>query len=161
MRVAENQAADVRILLDKQAITEMLHRYCYAMDANDRQLGYEVWHADGTAHYEGMFDGLGRDFVDFGQSGHEAAFGRTSHQLTNILIEVAGDQATSRSCVTAAGLIANSDSIYVIRGRYHDQWSRRDGVWRIDSRHFTTDTWQVLPTNHELLQIQELPAAGG
>jgi hypothetical protein len=59
MQAAENQAADVRILVDKQAITEMLHRYCYAMDANDRQLGYEVWHADGTAHYEGMFDGLG------------------------------------------------------------------------------------------------------
>ena len=124
MHVAEDQAADVRTLLDKQAIAEMLHRYCYAMDANDRQLGYEVWHADGTAHYEGMFDGLGRDFVDFGQSGHEAAFGQTSHQLTNILIEVAGDRATSRSCVTAAAPIANSDSIYIIRGRYHDQWSR-------------------------------------
>ena len=161
MHVAEDQAADVRTLLDKQAIAEMLHRYCYAMDANDRQLGYEVWHADGTAHYEGMFDGLGRDFVDFGQSGHEAAFGQTSHQLTNILIEVAGDQATSRSCVTAAAPIANSDSIYIIRGRYHDQWSRRDGVWRIDNRRFTTDTWQVLPTNHELSQIQESPAGGG
>jgi len=150
MQVAENQAADVRILVDKQAITEMLHRYCYAVDANDRQLGYEVWHAHGTAHYEGMFDGLGRDFVDFGQSGHEAAFDRTSHQLTNILIDFTGDQATSRSCVTAAALIANSDSIDVIRGRHQNQRSRREGVWRIDSRRFTTDTWHVLQSNHEL-----------
>jgi hypothetical protein len=140
------------VLLAKQAITEMLHRYCYAMDTNDRQLGYEVWHPDGTAHYEGMFEGLGRDFIDFGQGGHEASFGGTSHQLTNVLIEVAGDRATSRSCVTAAARMGETELLYVIRGRYHDRWSRREGVWRIDLRHFTTDVWHVVPLNHHLMR---------
>ena len=142
----------LEILLAKQAITEMLHRYCYAMDTNDRQLGYSVWHPDGTADYEGMFQGLGREFVDFGQGGHETAFGGTSHQLTNVLVEVEGDHATSRSCVTAASRIGGAELLYVIRGRYHDRWSRREDAWRIDHRHFTTDVWHVAPLNHDLMQ---------
>ena len=143
----------------KQEITEMLHRYCYAMDSNDRKLGYQVWHPDGTAHYEGMFEGLGRDFIDFGQSGHEAAFGGRSHQLTNILIEVEGDRATSRSCVTAAARMADSGGLYLIWGRFHDQWSRRDGVWRSEPA-LHHRTWQVVPTNHELSQSRRRGPAG-
>jgi SnoaL-like domain len=139
-------------LLAKQAITEVLHRYCYAMDTNDRQLGYDVWHPDGTAHYEGMFEGLGSEFIDFGQGGHEASFGGTSHQLTNVLIDVNGDRATSWSYVTAAARVGQAELLYVIRGRYHDQWSCREGTWRIDSRHFTTDVWHVAPLNHHLMQ---------
>lgn len=150
----ERNESDLSTLLAKQEITEMLHRYCYAMDANDRELGYQVWHPDGTAHYEGMFEGLGRDFVDFGQGGHESAFkGGTSHQLTNILIDVDGERATSSSCVTAAARIGETELLYIIRGRYHDEWSRRDGIWRIDHRHFKTDLWHVAPMNQELMHL--------
>jgi hypothetical protein len=131
--------SELDTLLAKQEITEMLHCYCYAMDTNDRDLGYQVWHPDGTADYEGMFEGLGREFVDFGQGGHEAAFGRTSHQLTNVLITVEGDRATSRSCISAAARSGETSGLYLLWGRFHDEWSRRDGVWRIDSRRFTTD----------------------
>ena len=156
--MAHNQAADVSILLDKQAITEMLYRYCYAMDANDRQPGCEVWHVDGTAHFEGMFEGLGRDFVDFGQSGHEAAFGQTSHQLTNVLVDVAGDQATSSEQRDRRGPIADSESIYVIRGRYHDKWSRarRRLANRQPTLHHRPPGRCSRP-DHEVLQVQESP----
>jgi SnoaL-like domain len=140
-----HQGSEVDVLLAKQEIADMLHRYCYAMDTNDRDLGYQVWHPDGTAHYEGMFEGLGRDFIDFGQRGHEAVTGGTSHQLTNILIEVEGDGASSRSCVTAAVRSGEASGLYLIWGRFHDEWSRRDGVWRIDSRHFTTDLSHRVP----------------
>lgn len=46
-----------------------------------------------------------------------------------------------------------TEMLYVIRGRYHDQWSCRDGAWRIDHRHFTTDLCHVAPMNHELMQV--------
>jgi hypothetical protein len=148
-------ARNLDVLLAKQAITEVLHQYCYAMDANDRELGYDVWHSDGTAVYEGMFEGLGRDFVDFGQGGHEAAFQGTSHQLTNVLVDVdlEAGRATSRSCVTAACRMAGAELLYVIRGRYEDAWSRRGGRWRIDARRFSTDLWHVVPMNHELMSV--------
>ena len=32
-------------LVAKQAITEVLHRYCYAMDRIDPELGAQIWHA--------------------------------------------------------------------------------------------------------------------
>lgn len=141
----------LRQLLDKQAITEVLYRYCYAMDQNDRDLGRSVWHPDGTANYVGMFDGTGWDFVEFGQSGHEAAFDGTSHQVTNIVITLDGDHASSSTYVTAACRIAGHDLVYRIRGRYLDEWSRRDGEWRIDARRFETDIHQVLPLNLDLM----------
>jgi hypothetical protein len=150
----ESDARDdaITALIAKQAITEVLHRYCYAMDRNDAELGYSVWHPDGTAHYEGMFEGTGREFVDFGQGGHREAFDGTSHQVTNIMIDLDGDdRATSETYVTAACRIKGTELVYLIRGRYQDMWSRRAGEWRLDARHFETDLWQVVPSNHELM----------
>jgi hypothetical protein len=139
-------AVELRALLDKQAITEVLHRYCIALDTKDRELGYSVWHPDGTALYEDMYEGAGRGFVDFGVEAHETVHPISSHQVTNIVIEVEGDQATSTSYVTAASQRIGGDTVYLIRGRYDDRWSRRDSVWAIDHRHFTTQIVQVLPT---------------
>ena len=114
---------ELRDLLDKQRITEVLYTYCRAMDRNDRELGYTVWHPDGTANYEGMFDGLGRDFVDFGIGAHETVFDGTSHQVTNVTIEVGGSRAKSEAYVTAACRIRGTDLVYLIRGRYLDVMS--------------------------------------
>ena len=145
-------------LLAKQAITEVLHRYCYAMDTNDAELGYQVWHDDGTAHYEGMFDGSGRDFVDFGQAGHRATFDATSHQVTNIAITIDGNRATSASYVTAACRFRETGLVYLIRGRYLDAWSCRESTWRIDTRRFVTDLWQIVPSNQEFMPVVDASA---
>lgn len=158
METNEPSAQEIRVLLDKQAITEVLHTYCIAIDRKDRELGYSVWHPDGTAHYEGMFDGLGREFIDFGIAGHDNALPASSHQVTNIVITVDGDHATSDSQVTAAASMAGTDRIYLIKGRYHDAWSRREGVWRIDERRFKTDLWYLAPLNHDLMATRESPA---
>jgi hypothetical protein len=133
-------------LLAKQAITEVLHRYCYAVDRIDHQLGSEVWHPDGLAHYENIFDGSGQSFVDWVMEVHRSA-DATSHQLSNILIEVAGDGATSESYVTAC--IRHGPHDVVVRGRYVDTWSRRDGEWRIDERRFHQDITQVFQVTQQ------------
>jgi hypothetical protein len=130
------------ILADKQAITEVLYQYCYAMDRIDRQLGYDVWHADGLARYEGIFEGTGREFVDWVLDRHRT-FGGTSHQVTNIMIDLDGDRASSEAYVTTCNRVGDKD--IVSRGRYLDTWSRRDGRWRIDVRRFETDVTQVIP----------------
>jgi hypothetical protein len=138
---------ELRELLDKQAITEVLHRYCIAFDTKDRELAYSVWHPDGTAEYEGMFEGTGRGFVDFGVGAHETALPVSSHQVTNILIDVDGDVATSTAYVTAAAQRADGSAVNLIRGQYDDRWSRRDGTWAIDHRHFRTHLTHVVPTS--------------
>ncbi len=64
------------------------------------------------------------------------------------------DRATSEAYVTACLRFRRNDS--VVRGRYLDTWSRRDGEWRIDARRFEEDIVQIIPI-HE----SQLPAGQG
>lgn len=129
-------------LAAKQAITEVLHRYCHALDRMDRAVAATVWHPGGTASYAGIFEGTGEGFLDWVFEVH-AGFEATSHQVTDILIELDGDRATSETYVTAS--LRSADADIVDRGRYSDVWSRRDGIWAIDERRFTSDIQQITP----------------
>ena len=44
-------------LADRQAITDLIYRYCRSMDRIDAELGYSIWHEDATADYEGYYTG--------------------------------------------------------------------------------------------------------
>ncbi|HPG27475.1 MAG TPA: nuclear transport factor 2 family protein, partial [Myxococcota bacterium] len=89
----------LRALLDQQAIRDVLSRYCRGLDRMDKEMAYAVWHDGGTAFYDGIFEGTGRGFVDWVWTAHEA-MERHSHQITNVLIELDGDRASSESYVT-------------------------------------------------------------
>jgi hypothetical protein len=128
-------------LLAKQAITEVLYRYCHAVDRIDPALGAQIWHEDGLALYDDVFEGTGAGFIDYVFEIHRNC-DATSHQLTNILIEVDGDRADSESYVTACIRAAGVDVI--VRGRYLDTWSCRSGKWRIDQRRYTNDIIQTV-----------------
>ena len=80
----------VQALLDKQSIRDVLSRYCRGLDRMDKQMAYAVWHPDGTAFYDGIFEGTGHGFVDWVWQAH-AAMERHSHQITNVLIELDGE----------------------------------------------------------------------
>jgi hypothetical protein len=137
-----DQRAALTELLDKQAITEQLHRYCHGLDRFDRAQA-SVWHPGGTASYRpGIYEGTGEGFLDWVWPVHES-FERTSHQVTNILIEIDGDRATSETYVTAC--LRNETVDVTDRGRYSDVWSKRDGAWGIDARVFTGDIQQIVP----------------
>jgi hypothetical protein len=143
------------MLAAKQAITEVLYRYCHAVDRIDPELGSQIWHADGLAHYEGIFEGSAAGFMEFVLDSHRKA-DATSHQLTNVLIDVDGERASSESYVTACIRAGGTD--IVVRGRYSDTWSRRAGEWRIDERRYRHDIIQMLPVADQLLPLTEAPA---
>ena len=133
-------------LIAKQAITETLHRYCYAVDRPDPTLGAKIWHPDGMAHYgPKIFEGTAADYLKQVFELHRLAKG-TSHQLTNIMISVDGDRATSESYVHACIRMEDGNDI-VVRGRYLDTWSCRGGDWRIDERRYENDLTQVIPSS--------------
>jgi hypothetical protein len=67
-----------------------------------------------------------------------------SHLLTNVVVDVDGDRATSESCIHAFRRMGGND--VVIYGRYWDTWSRRDGEWRIDERRYRRDALYQVPT---------------
>ena len=129
-------------LVAKQAIVEALHSYCHGLDRFDRAQA-NIWHPGGTADYGAdIFQGTGDGFLDWVWPVHET-FERTSHQVTNILVQVDGDRATSETYVTVC--LRNADVDLVNRGRYSDTWSKRDGRWGIDARTYTDDIAQVVP----------------
>jgi hypothetical protein len=135
-------------ILAKQAITEVLYNYCRSMDRMDRELGSTVWHSGGTADYSArMYQGTGEGFLDWVWEQHKG-MERHSHQIANVLIEVDGERAASEAYVTAALRMRQPDGSAVdieSRGRYVDQWERRDGRWAIVHRRFVEDLTNVYP----------------
>jgi len=144
--MSEHAQVELETLLAKQAVRDALSRYCRGLDRMDKAMAYAVWHPDGTADYEGIFEGTGHGFVDWVWEAH-AAMERHSHQITNVLTEVDGDRATSESYVTVLLWLASdggeTQTEIASRGRYLDKWSRRDGHWAIDHRCHLVDTHSV------------------
>jgi hypothetical protein len=134
-------------LAAKQAIQETLYRYCRGVDRMDRALTRACWHENGTADYQGMFEGTVEALLDWMWKLHDGMQGH-SHQMTNLLIEVAGGRAVSETYVTVvlrskAGRHPARDIL--TRGRYVDRWSERDGRWAIDHRLYLNDWMTHLP----------------
>jgi hypothetical protein len=126
----------LQAVADRQAITDQIYRYCRAMDRIDHELGYSIWHEDGTADYgKDVFQGSGRAFIDHVciQHGHLLTH---SHQVTNVIIELDDDRAGSEAYVTATLRMERNGTLLqmVVLSRYIDRWSKRNGRWAIDHR---------------------------
>ena len=120
---------------DRLAITDLIYRYCRSVDRLDVALGHSIWHDDGIADYGSIYQGSGKGVIDLICAQHRQTL-HHSHQVTNILIELAGDRATSESYVTANLRIQQGPQLRQISvwGRYIDSWSRREGRWGLDKR---------------------------
>ena len=127
-------------LEDKAAITDLIYRYCRAVDRIDVDLGRSIWHADAVADYGDFYRGPGRDVIDLICSQHERTLA-CSHQVTNILIEVDGDRAASESYAIAALRMAaeSGERQITVWTRYLDRWSKRGGQWALDKRQEVRD----------------------
>lgn len=134
-------------MTDRDAIMDLIYRYCRAMDRIDREQGYDIWHPDGTADYgPDIFQGSGRDFVDHVCAQHAQTLGH-SHQIGNIVLEIDRDTAASESSVTATLRIEQGGALMQITvwSRYIDRWSKRDGRWGIDHRISINDFDEIRP----------------
>ena len=126
----------LRALADQAAITELIYRYCRAVDRLDIPLGRSVWHADGYADYgAAVYQGDGRGVIDHICAQHRRTL-HHSHQVTNILIDLEGDRAGSEAYHFATLRVAREGPVSQISvwGRYIDRWSRREGRWGLDHR---------------------------
>ena len=130
----------IRRVADRQAITDLIYRYCRSMDRMDAELGYSIWHEDAQVDFEGFYQGSGRDYIDTACKMHRR-FLAHSHQVTNIIIELDGDRAVSESYVTATLRLMQREQLrqLTVWGRYIDTWSRRKGRWGIDTRYQIND----------------------
>jgi hypothetical protein len=126
----------IRVLLAKDAIRDKLYIYCRSVDRLDKEAGYSVFAEESTADYSDAYRGSGRGAIDTIIDMHRA-FSYTSHQITNIIIKVEGNQATSETYCTACVEMAAPDSTLIElipRVRYLDEWECLDGDWLIVKR---------------------------
>lgn len=123
-------------LLDRQAIRDVVLRYCRGIDRMDRDLVRACYHSDAIDHHVG-FSGTVDEFIEWCWPGLAQMHG-TRHVMANHLCEVSRDAAVAESYVLtyhwgdpADGLSRN----FVGHGRYVDRFERReDRVWRIAER---------------------------
>jgi SnoaL-like domain len=128
--------AEPQSLADHHAITDLIYRYCRAVDRLDVPLGHSIWHEDGTADYgESVYRGDGRAAIDFICAQHRKTL-HHSHQVTNILIDLDSERAGSESYCIAALRVRRDEKLLqmTIWTRYVDRWSRRNGHWGLDRR---------------------------
>ena len=133
-------------LLDKQAITEVIHRYCRAIDRRDEAALRGCFHDEST-HDQGGFRGPSREFCGYALA-KLALIGATQHLVSNLLIDVDQSNTTARSeaCFIAYhrlpasgvpdGLFASDGHVcdLFVGGRYLDQLRRHGTGWQIVQR---------------------------
>ncbi|MFW0785199.1 nuclear transport factor 2 family protein [Gordonia sp. CPCC 206044] len=143
----DHQSPIIAELHAKQAITEVLYRYCRGMDRMDREIAETVWHPGGTADY-GPATGTSTatEFLDF-VFGYHASMQAHSHTISNLLINVdeGGGEARSEAYVSIWLRTLPTDGKVTDlfhRGRYLDRFTRREGDWRIDHRIFVGDLYR-------------------
>ncbi len=86
--------SDVRELLDRQALTQVLYNFCKGVDRFDYDMLNNCWWPDGTDDH-GIFIGTGTEFCDWVFPFLQASMERTQHNILNTYIEIKGDKAHS------------------------------------------------------------------
>lgn len=144
-------------LADREAIRDVLYRYCRAVDRGDKELLRSCYHANGTDDH-GFFAGSGWDFADYVLP-ILAQLDRSIHSLSNPHIELAGDRAyveTQWSVIHRLRRWGQFTDMWH-QGRYLDEFERRDGQWRIlrrvtvlDAERWidTADMQRLVPADH-------------
>lgn len=156
----------LREIKDKQDISDVIMTYARAIDRFDEQLLRSVFHPD-SQHAHGFVGpssdpslpsepGKPLDFVAF-------AFdvlrmhSRTHHQLSNIFIDIDGDNAYAETYFSAyhrmrakgdplAGANAyDTEMDFLVGGRYIDRFQRRKEIWKISHRTGLTDWTRLEP----------------
>ncbi len=130
---------DLQAVIDKHAITEVIHKLARAIDRCDRDLLSSCFHEDATDDH-GSFKGTAAEFVDWVIPVLHA-MEATQHNIHNVLIELDGATAWSESYFIAHHRIATDDGPQdmIAAGRYLDRFEKRDGRWRISHRHAIYD----------------------
>jgi len=128
-------------MLDKEAIREVLWRYCRGVDRRDADIVTSCYHPDAyDDHMGNIYTGetVGQGLVDWMNS----IMVKTSHNITTNNIEVDGDTAGSESYTTSMHIQGTNDDdshTMLSVARYIDRFEQRDGEWKILKRLVVTE----------------------
>ena len=148
---------ELQHLLDKQAIHEVVLRYCRGIDRMDRELVRDCYWPDATDEH-GSFSGTRDEYVAWVFDRMLPRYVMTMHFVGNVLVEVDDDRAKSEAYGIAMHRTGSDKPAHNLRTgfRYVDDFARRDGQWRIARRvctlewtlHTDPSRWWEAPGTH-------------
>ena len=122
---------------DRQDIVDVLVRYATGIDRRDWPLFRTVFTEGCELDYGEIGVWKGVDAVtDFMEQAHAMA-GHTMHRLTNQVITIEGDKATTRTYIDGVIMLSDNQAGVNALGFYDDEVVRTADGWRIARRRFT------------------------
>jgi len=132
--------AELRALIDRQKIRDVLVRYCRGVDRGDRELLKSVYFDDAIDEH-GMFTGRGVDFADYIVDYLKDI--PCQHVIANHTCDLRGDVAhTETYCISFSRADGVDATVY---NRYVDRFEKRNGEWRIAHRRVVLDLTRLDP----------------
>jgi len=131
--VDQQLETEIRLHLDKQAITEKLYVYCRAIDLGDTEMMRGAFWPDAFVDYGGFKGPVAETLF---ASSENSPFSAMHHNVFNPLVELHGDRALSEAHFIAWIYREDENGAYDAwtGGRYLDDFERREGDWRIVRR---------------------------
>lgn len=162
MKPENDTAKRLDVIESRQQIGDVLNRYARGWDRLDEDALRSCFFAD-AQHQHGGFKGLSQDFITKALPSVAKVKG-TSHRITNITIELAGDKAVSE-CYFAShhrrmNKAGTDEEDWFLSGRYLDRFERRDGVWKIAARRGLNEAERLEPRADVTLATAPADALG-
>jgi ketosteroid isomerase-like protein len=129
-----NLASAVRELVDRQAITDLIHAYCDHFDRNEPEAVAALFTADATVDYGPETATIigATALATTIAVGLEQTFVATSHHVSNIRLTFDGqDRARSVTHLYAWHRYRDGSPDGELWGRYHHRFERTEAGWRI------------------------------
>jgi hypothetical protein len=132
---------DVRQLIDRQAVVDVLHLYCTLVDSHQMERLVQEVYAENATNFPGVTTVTGRAaLLEWYKNAVKHVQGQL-HLLSNIFVDVQGDKATTESSAISWGWMYASKpqgprrpADWAVVTVYRDELSKYPEGWRIDHR---------------------------
>ncbi len=123
-------------IVHKEAIRDVIYKWCRAADRNDVELMRQMYHPDAVDMHGGIVSGAASNFIETDMAERVKGMLVPHHLIGNILIELDGDRAKVETYCCDSITFELEDGRYdmIGWGRYLDRFERRNGEWKIAYR---------------------------
>lgn len=129
-------------MLAKQAIYDLLCRYCHGIDRCDAVVLKSAYWPDATETH-GTFNGNAWEFADHMTASMRTGMLRSMQKIGNAWIQIDPDGTRGRGETYVVGFmhVADGDQVndLIVAGRYLDRYEKRGDEWRIIDRLYVMD----------------------
>ena len=145
MTFSAETEAQLLAMLDKQAIYEVLVRYCRGADRGDADLIASTYHEGAIEDHGGTFNGPAADYLEMMRKVLPKA-PRMTHAITNMTVELEGESALAECYIMTFSRreLAEDSFDSLTMARIVDRFEKREGRWGIVHRRLA---WEW---NHEM-----------